>query len=388
MQQGKVLVRQLRLQFQQGMQLRKGMSMPTRVERFGTVVIGGGQAGLAVGKFLADREIDFTILSNEARAGDNWRHRWDSLRLFTPARYSGLPGMPFPSTPEYLADKDEVADYLQRYAMRFDLPIRLDSNATALTHDGSHFQVCVAGHTSIVEADSVVVATGAFHLPYVPVTSTTLSNAIHQVHSSRYRNPFELPDGPVLVVGAGNSGAQIALELSKYRKVWLSGRNTGHIPRRLLGRDVFDWGWPVMNWAHSETRAGRFIRPRAQKGGDALIGIPERELKSAGVIRVGRVTDERGGLPVCGDTVLEPRVIIWCTGYRHDFTWIDLPVFDASGTPVHVRGVSANIPGLFFMGLPFQHRMNSSLLGGVGADAEYIAAQVVRHSYARFAIEV
>jgi len=355
------------------------MNMPsaaTRVERYETVVIGAGQAGLAVGHHLAQRDVDFVILSDESRVGDNWRRRWDSLRLFTPARYSGLPGMHFPAPPDHLADKDEVADYLERYADRFDLPVRLDARVESVSFDGERYLVHIGDTDVLLEADNVVVATGSFQRPRIATVASRLSDDIHQLHSSEYRNPFALPDGPALVVGAGNSGAQIALELARYRKVWLAGRDTGHLPRRLLGRDIFRWLWPVMTRATLDTRLGKRMQHSARSGGDALLGIPERELAHAGVTRVGRLETERGGQPVCGGEVLDPAVIVWCTGFSADYSWIQLPLFDADGVPRHSRGVALDAPGLFFLGLRFQHRMTSSLIGGVGADAEFIADRV------------
>ena len=347
-----------------------------RVERLDTVVVGGGQAGLAVGQQLAARDLDFVILDAERRVGDAWRRRWDSLRLFTPAAHSGLPGMPLPAPPAHLPDKDEVADYLERYAERFDLPVRLDARVDALGWDGARYVVRAGG--ARFEADNVVVATGPFQRPRVPPAAERLAPTIHQLHSSQYRSPFDLPDGPALVDGAGNSGAQIALELARFRQVWLAGRDTGHLPRRLLGRDLFDWIWPVMTHATAGTRLGRRLRARAAGGGDALIGIPERTLTEAGVVRVGRLTEERGGLPVCAGEVLAPRVVVWCTGFAPDFGWIELPVVDERGRPRHRRGVVAGAPGLYFVGQRFQHRMTSALLGGVGADAAFIAEQVAR----------
>lgn len=352
----------------------------TRVERYETVVVGAGQSGLAVGYHLGARDIDFTILSDEQRVGDNWRRRWDSLRLFTPARHSGLPGMPFPAPPSHLADKEEVADYLERYAERFDLPVQLDTGVTGLSWNGEHFQLGTDRSATLIEAENVIVATGAFQRPRVPAISARLSPRIHQLHSSEYRNPFELPGGPVLVVGAGNSGAQIALELAQSRKVWLAGRNTGHMPRRLLGRDIFDWLWPVMTRATTETRLGQRMRRSVQGSGDALIGIPERVLRDGGIARVGRLENEGDGMPMCGHLVLEPSVIVWCTGFSPSYRWIDLPIFGADGFPRHERGVVADAPGLFFLGLRFQHRLNSSLIGGVGEDAEFIAGVVAQRS--------
>src|SRR5688500_5987926 len=268
------------------------MTLPTlsrlpefgRVERYTTVVVGAGQAGLAAGYELAARDVDVVIVTSESRVGDNWRRRWDSLRLFTPAQYSGLPGMPFPAPATHLPDKDEVADYLERYAERFDLPVRLDTRVDSLGWEGERYVLRAGGST--IEADNVVVATGPFQRPYIPAVAAKISPSIHQLHSSEYVGPFELPDGPALVVGAGNSGAQIALELARFRKVWLAGRDTGHLPRRLLGRDIFDWIWPLMRRFTIDTRLGRRLRGR-MSGGDALIGIPERTLTTGGVVRVG-----------------------------------------------------------------------------------------------------
>lgn len=347
-----------------------------RVERYDTIVIGGGQAGLAVGHGLAMRDVDFTILDGGAEVGDAWRRRWDSLRLFTPAAYSGLPGMVFPAPPTHLPDKDQAADYLACYAERFDLPVRFRMGVQSLRHNGERY-VASAGGVQF-EANNVVVATGPFHGPRVPAVASRLSPTIHQLHSSDYRNPLELPDGPVLVVGAGNSGAQIAMELAHDRKVWLAGRDTGHLPRRFLGRDVFDWIWPMLTRATLDTRAGRRLQARALRGGDALVGIPESDIAAAGVTRVGRIDGERGGFPVSGERTLQPRVIVWCTGFTPDYRWIDLPVTDSNGLPRHRRGVATDHPGLHFVGLRFQHRMTSSLIGGVGADAEFIAERIAR----------
>jgi putative flavoprotein involved in K+ transport len=311
-----------------------------RVERFDTIVIGAGQAGLAVGHYLAKRDADFVILSDESRIGDNWRRRWDSLRLFTPAKYSGLPGMPFPAPPSHLPDKDEVADYLEQYAQRLELPVRLNARAESLTRSGDRWIVRSGG--ALLEANDVVVATGAFQRPHLPSIASRLSSGIRQPHSSEYRTPLSLPEGPVLVVGAGNSGAQIALELSRFRKVWLAGRDTGHLPRRLLGRDLFDWIWPVITRATADTRLGRRMRERTHRG-DALIGIPERTIVEAGIQRVGRVEEERAGLPVAGGAVLEPAAIVWCTGFEPDFGWIDVPA--CAEAPVLPAGGSSGILG-------------------------------------------
>ena len=349
-------------------------SAMTPVRRYDVVVVGGGQAGLAMGQQLAARDIDFVILDERPQVGDQWRHRWDTLRLFTPAKYSGLPGMVFPSPSAHLPDKDEVADYLVRYAERFSLPIHSGTRVTALRREGELFVLDTDATT--YEARQVVVATGPFQQPYRPPVAAALDASIHQVHSSEYRNPFELPEGSVLVVGAGSSGAQLALELARFRKVWLSGPDTGHMPRRLLGRDIFDWMWPFFKGATLHTRRGRSLRRRARVGGDVLIGIPERTLQEAGVTRVPRLGAHRGGWPICGDTVVQPRVVLWCTGFRPDYQWIDLPVLDDDGRPRHLRGIASDCPGLYFLGLRFQYRMTSSLIGGVGDDAAFLAERI------------
>ena len=348
-----------------------------RVQQVDTVVVGGGQAGLATGYELARRDVDFVILEGGARVGDVWRERWDSLRLFTPARYSGLPGMPFPAPPMHLPDKDEVGDYLERYAERFDLPVRLQTRVERLRREEGRYLLQAAGVR--YEARNVVVATGPFQAPRVPDVAARLAPEIRQLHSSAYRSPFDLPEGPALVVGAGNSGAQIAMELARFRRVWLAGTETGHLPRRLLGRDVYDWTWPLLTRLTVETRVGRRLRERARRG-DPLVGIPARRFAASGVERVGRVTGARDGLPVADGRVLRPGTVVWCTGFTLDYRWIELPVFDERGAPRHVRGVVPDAPGLFFLGLRFQHRMTSALLGGVGLDAAFVAERVARRS--------
>ena len=347
----------------------------TRVERFEVVVVGGGQAGLAIGRELAARDADFVIVDKAERVGESWRRRWDSLRLFTPAAYSALPGMHFPAPAAHLPDKDDVANYLEQYAERFDLPLRLNTSITSLRRNGERYVLTTDNAT--LEADHVVVATGPFQRPRVPTLAARLSSDILQLHSSEYRNPLTLPPGPVLVVGAGNSGAQIAMEIARVRKVWLAGRDVGHLPRRWLGRDLFDWVWPIMQRFSVDTRVGRAMQARARNT-DALIGITSRMLAASGVKRVGRVTEVRGGLPVCDGEVVTPSVIVWCTGYDTDYSWIDLPIFDAEGRVTHRRGVVENLPGLYFLGLRFQRRMSSALLGGVGADAAFLAEDIMQ----------
>lgn len=337
-----------------------------------TLIIGAGQAGLAAGYHSARRGRDVLILDAAGRVGDGWRRRWDSLRLFTPARYSSLPGLPFPADPYHLPTKDEVADYLEAYVARFGLPVRLGTAVRRVRREGDGFLV----HTNHgpFAARNVVVATGAFQTPRVPTFADDLAPGIVQVHSSAYRNPEQLPAGPVLVVGAGNSGAQIALELAATREVWLAGPDVGSLPRRVLGRDLYWWIWrPILN-ASVDTWRGRRLEARRFGSTDPLIGIDLRRASPPTLHRAGRVRGVEGGRPAFDDgTRPDVAAVVWCTGFRPDFGWIDPDVCDASGHPRHVRGVVEEVPGLYVLGLRFQSRMSSSLLGGVGADAAYVA---------------
>jgi putative flavoprotein involved in K+ transport len=351
--------------------------MGQRIERFDVVVIGAGQAGLAAGYWLAQQDIDFIILDANARVGDSWRRRWDSLRLFTPARYSSLPGLDFPGDPYHLPVKDEVADYLEWYARVFDLPVRNNVRITSVERlDGYYDIIAANGHR--YQADNVIVASGPFHVPRIPAIAKELDPAIVQLHSSAYANPSQLPEGDTLVVGAANSGAQIALELAQTRGTLLAGRSVGSLPRRLLGRDLFDWLGPTLRRFGAHTRIGARMRADVTSSTDKLIGMAERDLVHGGVQRVPRVVGARDGQPVFADgSSVNVRSVIWATGFRPDFRWIELPVFDGSGFPRHERGVVREAPGLFFVGLRFQYRLNSSLVGGVGADAEYVVQAVM-----------
>ena len=356
-----------------------------RIERYELVVVGAGQAGLAAGYWLAKQGMDFLVVDANARVGDSWRKRWDSLKLFTPAKYSGLPGLPFPGVPYHLPVRDEVADYLEWYAQVFDLPVRCGVQVGAVRRAGHGFEIDTDGIQ--LHADNVIIATGPFHVPSIPSVSREIAGTIAQLHSSEYRNPSQLPDGPALVVGAANSGAQIALELAESRKTLLAGRSVGSLPRRLLGRDIFDWLNLTLMRPGADSAVGRRIRANVLGGTDALIGMREADLLQAGVERVGRVTGVVEGMPaLAGGFPLDVASIIWATGFRPDFSWIDVPVFGDDGFPMHRRGVTA-VPGLYFVGLRFQHRLNSSLIGGVGRDAEHVvSAAVARYGEARPAV--
>jgi putative flavoprotein involved in K+ transport len=346
-----------------------------------TIVIGGSQAGLAVGYHLAQRGCRFVILDAHERVGDAWRRRWDSLRLFTTARYDGLPGMPFPAPMQTYPTKDEVADYLVAYAEHFSLPVETGVTVDRLARDGQRF-IITAGDRSHT-ADNVVVASGAYHTPRVPDFADGLDPAIRQLHSSDYRNPGQLTDGEVLVVGAGNSGAEIAIEVAKSHRTWLSGRDPGQEPTRagsLPDRLLMPFMWFMASRVLTiDSPIGRRMRDHFL---DPPRGIPlgrarRSDIRAAGIDRVPRTTAVHDGRPQLDDgRTLDVSNVIWCTGFKMELSWMDLPVIGDHGFPRQEYGVAASEPGLYFMGLPFQRSLSSALLGGVGRDAEFIADQI------------
>jgi putative flavoprotein involved in K+ transport len=348
-------------------------------EHFDTLIIGGGQAGLTAGYYLAKQERSFVILDANERIGDAWRKRWDSLRLFTPACFSRLPGLPIPAPAWSFPTKDELADYLESYAERFELPVRTGVSVDGLSKVDGRFVVS-AGELRF-EADNVIVATGAHRIPTVPAFAPELDPRIVQLHSSEYRNPSQLHDGDVLLVGAGNSGAELAAELSQTRGCWLAGPKIGEIPVR-HGTLPARFGFRVFRFfghrvLRVDTRIGRRLGPKLLAAGDPLIRIRTKDLVAAGVERVPRVVGVREGLPVLeDDRVLEVANVIWCTGFRTDFRWIDLPVLGNDGEPLHYRGVVESEPGLYFLGLVFLYSFSSDVLPGRGRDAKYIAKHI------------
>ena len=347
-------------------------------ERFEVVVVGGGQAGLAVGYHLARRGLRFVILDAGERIGDSWRQRWDSLRVFTPARLDGLPGMPFPAPAASFPTKDAVADYLAAYAARFALPVRTGVKVDGLAPVGGRFVVTAGARR--FEADSVVVAPGAYQRPRVPAFAPELDPAIVQLHSSDYRNPAQLRAGGALVVGAGNSGAEIALEVSRGHRTWLSGRDPGHEPVR-VGSGPFTLVAPLiwlvaMHVLTVKTPIGRRVRRTFRSRGLPLARLRRKDLTAAGIELVPRTAGVRDGAPVLEDgRALDVANVIWCTGFVPDLEWIDLPIFGEDG-PRHERGVVSSEPGLYFIGLYFLYALTSQLIGGVGRDAAHIAAHI------------
>jgi putative flavoprotein involved in K+ transport len=359
------------------------MNSANGTERFDTIVIGGGQAGLAVGYHLARRSIDFVILDASERIGDSWRNRWDSLRLFSPARYDGLPGMPFPAPPHYFPTKDEMADFLVRYAQTFQLPVRNGVRVDSVTRHGDRYLVSAADR--VFEAANVVVAMANYQEPWIPEFAADLRPDIRQIHSFDYRNPGDLEPGRVLLVGAGNSAAEIADELAREREVLVSGRDTGQIPFRIdgfLGRLILV-RLTLRVLFHRiltvDTPIGRAARPKVISSGGPLIRTKNRQLRDRGVVRVARTAGVRDGFPVLEDGhVVEVENVVWCTGFRSGFErWIQLPVH-GEHEPRHVRGIVADHPGLYFVGLQFLRALSSVMVHGLGRDADHVARDIER----------
>jgi putative flavoprotein involved in K+ transport len=361
------------------MSKQRGWPFAAGSERFETVIIGGGQAGLSVGYHLKKQDRPFVILDANERIGDAWRMRWDSLRLFTPARYDGLAGWRFPAPAVSFPTKDEMANYLESYAARFDLPVRTGVKVDGLSRQGDCYVLTSGGRC--FEAEHVVVATGANQVPKIPAFADELHSSIVQLHSSQYRHPSQLKDGPVLVVGAGNSGAEIAFEVSRTHPTYLSGRPSGQIPVR-HGPAAARFFFPVVRFVGHHvltlrTPLGRKAQPKFISHGAPLIRVKLKNLVAAGVEQVPRTVGMEDGRPTLEDgRVLDVSNVIWCTGFREEFSWIDLPIFGEDGRPLHERGVVVGEPGLYFVGLLFQYAVSSDVLPGVGRDAEHIAKHI------------
>ncbi len=350
-------------------------------ERCRTVVVGAGQAGLSVGYHLQRLGVPFVILDANERIGDSWRQRWDSLRLFSPARYDGLDGMPFPGRDFAFPTKDQMADYLEAYAARFRLPVRTGVRVTRVGRQGRRY-VVESGNRRI-EADDVVIAMSTFQRPAVPSFAGEIDAGVVQLHSSEYRNPAQLCEGPVLIVGAGNSGAEIAVEVARRHRHVLAGRDVGRLPFRIEGTAsrLLLWRLVLRLAFHHlltvSTPLGRRLRPRVLSIGGPLIRTRPRDLTRAGIECAPRVVGTRDGRPLLADgRVFDAANVIWCTGFHPGFSWIDLPVFDPNGLPRHERGIVPSQPGLYFVGLHFLYALSSTMIHGVGRDARRIARAI------------
>jgi putative flavoprotein involved in K+ transport len=352
------------------------------IQQHETVVIGGGQAGLAVGYHLQRLGRPFVILDEGDRVGDSWRGRWDTLRLYSPASRDGLPGMPFPAQRASYPTASEMADYLEEYAARNELPVRLGARVTSLTREDDRF-VVETGEERL-ESINVVIANGVFRRPRVPALAGGLEPRITQLHSSAYRKPSQLQTGPVLVVGASHSGSDIAFEAAATgHDVLLCGPDTGQLPAqvetrrgRMLFRLLFFVGSHLLT---VDTPFGRAARPKIRRGGGPLLRYRRKELKAAGVERVlARASGVSGGMPLLDDgRVVDVRNVVWCTGFDRDYSWIRFAIeMGDDGYPVQYRGAIEGRPGLYIVGLPFQHAFTSMLIGGMGRDAQRVAHQI------------
>ncbi|WP_255771629.1 flavin-containing monooxygenase [Pseudarthrobacter sulfonivorans] len=340
------------------------------------VVIGAGQSGLAAGQFLKEAGADFSILDGAARVGDVWRNRWDSLRLFTPARYSSLPGLKFPAAGGSFPGKDGFADYLEAYAAHFQLPVRTGIQVRSVRPVDGGFELQASDGE--LRARSVIAAPGANSVPFVPRLAPFLDASILQLHSSEYRSPSGLPEGGVTVAGAGTSGMEIALELAQHRpagSVYLAGTPTRHIPDAVF-RFTGPLYWRLVNSLLTlDTRPGRKVAAGFHQQGAPLIRVSVKDVERAGVARLSRLQN-------VGDVPADVRTIVWATGYRPDFGWIEGLPLDADGWPATDRGIVPELPGLYFVGMPFQYALTSGLVGGVGRDAKYVVEHLVAHQRA------
>ncbi len=350
-----------------------------------TIVIGGGQAGLSVGYYLAQQNRRFVILDASQRIGDTWRNRWDSLHLFTPALFDGLAGLKFPAPAFCFPTKNQMADYLEAYARRFQLPVRSVVRVSRLTRVGNRY-VVEAGLQRF-EADHVVIAMSSYQVPRIPTFASELDSSIVQMHSIEYRNPGQLKPGGVLLVGAGNSGAEIAVELARSHATWVSGRDTGHVPFRIdglparLGLMRFLFRFVFHRVLTVGTPMGRRLRRKVFSEGAPLIRVKPQQLAAAGVERVTKVSRVINGKPGLEDgRVLDVANLIWCTGFGNGLSWIDLPIFEANGEPRHASGIATDEPGLYFVGLHFLHSFSSTMIHGVARDAKRIADTIARRT--------
>lgn len=348
-------------------------------ETFHTIVIGGGQAGLSAGYFLKLHKENFIILDEPVHTGDSWRKRWDSLRLFTPSKLNSLPGASFSKPGDYFPTKNEVADYLEEYARQFNLPVRHGVKVESLSGNDQGYHI-TAGASSFFTTN-VIIATGPYQSPNVPKYAGGLDPAIFQLHSSEYHNPEQIQSKSVLIVGAGNSGAEIAIELGKAgKRVWLAGRDVGRIPLHSPLGKVFNgmlmW-WIMRHILTLNTPIGRRMRASGLNHGAPLGRAQRQEIVNSGVELTSRLSGIQSGKPQIEDgRILPADGVIWATGFRPDHHWITLPIFDELGACLQSRGVVRDAPGLYFLGLPFQTGLSSSLLGGVGSDAAYIVSRI------------
>jgi len=350
--------------------------------QYKVIVIGAGQAGLSAGYFLKKNKIDFLILDANERVGDSWRNRWDSLRLFTPAKFDSLAGMPFPSDPNYFPTKNEMGNYLENYAKHFNLPVRNNVKVDGLSKEGNLY--CITSGNQHFEAEHVIIAMSNYQVPKTPKFAKELNTDIIQIHSFDYRDLSQFQDGPVLVVGAGNSGSELALETARNGyEVWLAGRDTGHIPFNIEGTlaKLIMIRLVIRFLFHriitTSTPIGRKVRPKVTSQGGPLIRNKPKDFVHLGIKRIPKITGVKNGLPVDeNQQVIDVKNIIWCTGFYPSFSWIDIPIFKDK-EPMQERGVVKNEPGLYFVGMHFLYSLSSAMIHGAERDAEYVVKTIV-----------
>lgn len=341
---------------------------------YDVLVIGAGQAGLSLGYYLKKNKVSFLLLDKGSEIGQSWRKRYDSLKLFTPRLFSSLPGLSLSGDPGGYPAKDEISDYLLKYAKEFSLPVKLGTVVSKLAKDGECY--VLSTNQGEYRSKQVVVATGPFQLPNIPEFSKFLSDEVLQLHSSEYKNPNQLLSGTTVVVGAGNSGSQIAVEIADHRDVYLSvGHKPRFMPQDLGGKSIFWWFDKLgLLKANVNSKVGQMIRNKP----DPIFGYElKMNLSNGGIqLKPKAISANDNEIMFEDQSIVKVRNLIWSTGFQLDYSWIKIPaIFNEKGLPIHERGVT-NIHGLYFLGLPWQYIRGSALLQGVGADAEYLAKQM------------
>lgn len=346
-----------------------------------TIIIGAGQAGISIGYYLKKTSKKFLILDKSSEIGESWKERYDSLVLFTPRMYSSLPGMEMAGDKHGFPNKNEIALYLKTYVQKYELPIKLNTEVTSVSKKSNYYQVGTNKEEFLTK--NLIIATGPFQTPNIPTFSKKISDKIFQIHSSEYKNPSQLADGNVLVVGGGNSGAQIAVELSKQRKTFLShSKNFKFLPLIFNKKSIFWWfdRFGILKANHSS-----LIGKIMQKNGDPIFGYElKHEIKKNNVVLKERAIDVQDDKIIFNDfSALTFNNIIWATGFKYQLPWLNIQeLYDKDGKLIHDRG-KTSIDGLYFIGLPWQYRRGSALLQGVGYDAEYIVNNLMSNKNAK-----
>ncbi len=347
-----------------------------------TLIIGAGQAGLATGYQLKRLGREFLIVDGMARIGDNWRCHYDSLTLFTPARASSLDGVPFPGDQWHFPTKDEFADYLELYAIANDLPVRMQTRVERLTSREDGGFTATLGDDEVT-CDCVVLATGTFgRSAQVPALAGEVDPGIRQLHSSEYKRADELPDGPVLVVGASHSGLDIAYEIAATRPTTLVGPERGNVPLE-WGTRRLERAFPVIEFVFNHvltrrTAMGRKVMAKMRHHGAPQLRVKRHHLADRDVEWITEhITDVIDGRPCLPDgRSFDVASIVWATGFQQRYDWVEMPLPVEDGWPVEYRGVVDAIPGLYFCGLAFQYCFASGEVNGVSRDAEYLARRI------------